>query len=144
MSEELYSPRPLAGWYWAGAIASLLFMSLGAVVWMMHFTADPASLPLDQRAAMQAEPLWMVAANGVAVAAGLIGALLLLLRRRAAQGAMLLCLLVLLVWLAGLFLVPSVTETVSTNDIAVAIGVVAITWTILWFARHSAQRGWLR
>ena len=35
-------------------------------------------------------------------------------------------------------------DLLSTNQIAAALVVVAIVWTIYWFARHSAQRGWLR
>ena len=41
-------------------------------------------------------------------------------------------------------LVPGVRDNVSTNDIAFAVAILAITWTIFWFARHSRQRGWLR
>jgi hypothetical protein len=50
----------------------------------------------------------------------------------------------MLAWLAGLLLVPGLRDVVTANDIAVAVIVAAITWTIFWFARHSNQRGWLR
>ena len=39
--------------------------------------------------------------------------------------------------------VPGVRDNVSTNDIAFALVILAITWTVFWFARHSRQRGWL-
>ena len=144
MRDNLYSRRPLARWYWAGAIASLLFMALGCVTYLMHVTADPASLPLDQRAAFDAEPAWLTAAYAIAVWVGLAGTLMLLLRRKLAQPLMLISLAAVVVWLAGLLLVPNLRETISSNDLAVAIAVAAITWTIFWFARHSAKRGWLR
>jgi amino acid transporter len=144
MRDNLYSRRPLARWYWAGAIASLLFMALGCVTYLMHVTADPASLPLDQRAAFDAEPVWLTAAYAIAVWVGLAGTLMLLLRRKLAQPLMLISLAAVVVWLAGLLLVPNLRETISSNDLAVAIAVAAITWTIFWFARHSAKRGWLR
>lgn len=144
MRDNLYSRRPLARWYWAGAIASLLFMALGCVTYLMHVTADPASLPLDQRAAFDAEPAWLTAAYAIAVWVGLAGTLMLLLRRKLAQPLMLISLAAVAVWLAGLLLVPNLRETISSNDLAVAIAVAAITWTIFWFARHSAKRGWLR
>jgi amino acid transporter len=144
MRDNLYSRRPLARWYWAGAIASLLFMALGCVTYLMHVTADPASLPLDQRAAFDAEPVWLTAAYAIAVWFGLAGTLMLLLRRKLAQPLMLVSLAAVVVWLAGLLLVPNLRETISSNDLAVAIAVAAITWTIFWFARHSAKRGWLR
>jgi hypothetical protein len=34
-------------------------------------------------------------------------------------------------------------DLLSTDQIAMAIAIVAIVWTIFWFARHSRQRGWL-
>ena len=49
-----------------------------------------------------------------------------------------------LVWLAGMMLTTQVRENMSANDLLVAIVVVALTWTVFWFARHSRQREWLR
>jgi hypothetical protein len=144
MRDNPYSRRPLARWYWAGAIAALAFMALGCVSYLMHVTADPASLPLDQRAAFEAEPIWLTAAYAIAVWAGLAGTLMLLLRRRLAQPLMLASLAAVGIWLAGLLLVPGLRETISSNDLAVAVIVAAVNWTIFWFARHSAKRGWLR
>ena len=144
MTDDRFSPRPVAGWYMPAAIASLLFMLLGCVTYVMHVTADPASLPLDQRTVYEAEPLWVTAAYAVAVWVGLLGAALLVIRRKLAQPLLLVSLAAVLGWLAGLILVPALRETISANDLAVAIVVAAITWTIFWFARHSSQRGWLR
>ena len=76
--------------------------------------------------------------------AGFLGSLMLVLRRRAADRMMLLSLAAMIVWLAGMFSTPSFRDLLSTDQIAVLLGVVAITWTIFWFARHSRQRGWLR
>ncbi|MBA3577344.1 MAG: hypothetical protein H0W39_07025 [Sphingomonas sp.] len=144
MTDERFTPRPVAGWYMIAAIASLLFMALGCAMYVMHVTADPESIPLDQRAAYAAEPLWVTAANAVAVWVGLAGALMLVLRRKLAQPLLLVSVIAVLVWLAGLILVPGLREAISANDLAVAVVVAAITWTIFWFARHSRQRGWLR
>jgi arginine exporter protein ArgO len=136
--------QPIARWYLIGAIASLLFMALGCAIDVMHVTADPAALPLDQRAAYAAEPAWVTALNAVAVWVGLIGAVLLVLKRRLAEALLLVSFLATLVWLAGLLLVPALRDALSTNDVAVAVIVTLITGTIWSFARHSRQRGWLR
>jgi hypothetical protein len=144
MTDDRFSPRPVAGWYMPAAIASLLFMLLGCVTYVIHVTADPASLPLDQRTVYEAEPLWVTAAYALAVWVGLLGTAMLVLRRKLAQPLLLVSLAAVLGWLAGLILVPALRETISANDLAVAIVVAAITWTIFWFARHSSQRGWLR
>ena len=142
--DDQYSPRPIAGWFIVAAVASLLFMGLGVLAFIMHVLADPDSLPLDQRAAYLAEPVWVKIANGVAVVAGLGGAVLLVMRRRFAEWALLVSLVAVLVWLAGLVLVSPLRDNLSANDLIVAIVVTALTWTIYWFARHSRQRGWLR
>ena len=142
--DDEYSPRPIAAWFIIAAVASLLFMGFGVVRFLMHLFADPNSMPLDQRAAYLAEPVWVKIAYGVAVFAGLGGAILLVMRRRLAEWALLVSLIAVLTWLAGLILVSPLRENMSANDLLVAIVVTALTWTIYWFARHSRQRGWLR
>ena len=142
--EDRFDPRPVAAWFMVAAVASLLFMVLGCVSYLMHVFADPATMPLDQRAAYAVEPAWVTGAYAVAVWVGLAGAILLVLRRRFAEPALLLSLVATLVWLAGLVLVRDLRENMSANDLLVAIVVTALTWTIYWFARHSRMRGWLR
>ena len=142
--DDRYAPQPLARWYMAAAVASLLFMLLGCAVYLIDVAANPADLPLDKRAALEAQPLWVVAANAIAVWAGALGALMLVLRRRVAESLLLVSLIAVLAWLAGLLLVPRLRDALGTDDIAVAIVVSLIVWTIYWFARHSRQRGWLK
>jgi hypothetical protein len=142
--DERFTPRPLARWYMPAAIVSLLFMVLGCAALAMHVTADPATLPLDQRALFEAEPRWVLAASAAGFIAGLIGGLLLGLRRKAAVPLLLVSLLGVLVWCAGMFVTPEFRDLLSTDEIAGLVVVVALTWTIFWFARHSRQRGWLR
>ncbi len=143
MNDE-FAPRPIAGWYLPAAVASLLFMGLGCVIYLAHVLGDPATMPLDQRAAFEAEPMWVTAAYAVAVWVGLAGTALLVMRKRLAEPLLLVSLVAVLVWLAGLLVVSELRESMSANDLLVAIVVTALTWTIFWFARHSRQRGWLR
>lgn len=142
--DDPYTPRPVAGWYLPAAVASLLFMGLGCVMYLMHMLADPNAMPLDQRSAYEATPAWVIGAWGVAVWVGLAGAILLVLRHRLAEPLLLVSLIGVLVWLAGLLLVSGIRENMSANDLLVAIVVAALTWTVFWFARHSRQRGWLK
>ena len=46
--------------------------------------------------------------------------------------------------LAGLLVVAPLRNSMSANDLIVALAITAVTWTIFWFARHSRQREWLR
>ena len=126
------------------AVVSLLLMSLGCFALVMHVTADPAKLPLDERALFEAEPQWVLAASAFGFVAGALGSFLLVLRNKASERAMLASLLGMLVWLGGMFVTPQFRDLLSTNQIAMLLAIVAVTWTIFWFARHSRQRGWLR
>jgi hypothetical protein len=141
--DEHYAPRPIAGWFMVGAVASLLFMGLGCVVYLTHVLADPNSMPLDQRVAYEAEPAWVTGAYAVAAWVGLAGTILLVMKRKLAEWALLVSLVAVLVWFAGLLIVTPLRNAMSANDLLVAIVVTALTWTIFWFARHSRQRGWL-
>lgn len=139
-----HSPRPVAGWYLPAAVASLLFMGLGCVMYLSHVLADPNALPLDERAAYLATPAWVTAAYAIAVWAGLAGTVLLVMKRKLAEPVLGLSLVAVLVWLAGLLVVAPLRNSMSANDLIVALVVTALTWTIFWFARHSRQRHWLR
>ena len=139
-----YAPRPVAGWYMPAAIVSLILLSLPLVGSLIHLTTDPASLPLDERAQFEAEPMWMVLAFGLAGLAGAAGGLMLVLRRRLAEPLLLVAMLAIALWFAGLFINGELRDLLTTDQIAMAVAVVAIVWTIFWFARHSRQRGWLR
>ena len=63
---DQYASRPVAGWFKFAAIASILFMLIGCVGYVMDVMSDPASLPIDQRALVDARPTWQVAAYAIA------------------------------------------------------------------------------
>ena len=142
--DERFTPRPVARWYIIGAVFALLFGLLICFGYGVHLTTDPSTLELDERALYEAEPMWVSGAFGLTGFAGAIGAILLIMRRKAAEQVLLVSLASVLVWFAGLLLVPHLRELLMTVEIAMAIVVVLIVWTIFWFARHSRQREWLR
>jgi hypothetical protein len=142
--DERYAPQALAGWYWVGAAAALLFMLLGCAIYAMHVYTDPATLPLDQRVMFEAEPAWVTTMLGLASIVGALGAIMLLLRRKAAVPLLLVSLIVAVIWFAGLMTAPRLRDLLSTAEIATLVIALALAWTIFWFARHSRQRGWLR
>jgi hypothetical protein len=142
--DERYAPQDLAGWYWVGAAASLLFMLFGCAIYAMHLYTDPARLPLDQRVMFEAEPAWVTMMLGLASIVGALGAIMLVLRRKAAVPLLLVSLIVTVIWFAGLMTAPKLRDLLSTTEIATLVIALALAWTIFWFARHSRQRGWLR
>jgi len=142
--DERFAPRPVARWYWLGAIVALLFGLLICFGYGIHLTTDPATLALDERALYEAEPGWVSGAFGLTGVTVAIGATFLIARRKAAERVLMLSLAAVGVWFAGLLLVPQLRDLLMTAEIALAVIVVLITWTIFGFARHSRQRGWLR
>jgi hypothetical protein len=142
--DEHEVPQRVARWYPLAAFASLAMMALGCLGLVMHVLTDPTTLPLDQRALFEAEPQWVLAASAIGFVAGLFGSLLLVLKRVAAERAMLISLIGMAVWFAGMFATSEFRNLLSTDDIALLVAIVAIVWTIYWFARRSRQRGWLR
>jgi hypothetical protein len=83
--EETAAPHPVASWYVVAAIASLLFMALGCVGVIMHIMTDPATLQLDQRASVEAEPKWLLRVSTVGFLARGIVTLMPVLRQKAAE-----------------------------------------------------------
>lgn len=136
--------QPFRKWYWAGAVGVLLFMLVGVGGYLATVMTPVDQMPADRQALMAAMPGWQVPVYAVAVWSGLIGSILLLLRRRLAVPV----LLVSLICAVGTFLpfaiVPAVRELGTEGDWVAAIVVTALCWTSYWFARHSAERGWLR
>src|SRR5688572_15114881 len=142
--DEGYAERPLARWFWAGAVASLLFMAFGCLSYLFHVTLDPATLPLDQRAVFDALPMWMTVAFAIAVWVGLVGAVMLLLRRKLAEPLLLVSLVAATIQFSAYFLHPPLRDATPPAALATPIAIILLVWTIYWFARHSRQRGWLR
>lgn len=132
------------GWYWAVALAALLFEGLGCFMYLSQVGADPASLPIDQQATWRATPDWIVAAYGTAVWVGLLGALALLLRRRIAQPLLGVSLVAVCVQFGGVLLVPGLRETISSDALIVPTFIVLIAFGLFRFARMAGRRGWLR
>lgn len=143
MDQDEYGPQPVASWFMLAAVASLLVTAAFAIFYLTHVLADPATMPLDQRAAYDATPAWVIGAFGVGAWVGLASGLLLVMRRRQAEIAAILSLGGMLVWLAGSLITAPLREAMSATDLVVIIVMVAVSWTIFWFARHSRMRGWI-
>ena len=136
--------RPVPGWYWAAALASLLFMLVGCAGFVMDVMTDPNTLSPAQRALFIARPTWMKGAYTIAVWSGLAGAVLLLLRRRLAQAVLLVSLVATVLTFLPYAVVPGVRVAAATSDFVAAIVVIALVALIYAFARSSRRRGWLR
>jgi hypothetical protein len=129
------------------AFVFLLWTLLGVAAFLMQSMQDLAELARTDpvQARLWAEmPLWVWMAYGMAVGAGLAGALALLLRRRSA------------VWLAGLCLIAVLVQfghTILLTDLVALRGwsaalfpllIIAMALAQLLYARWLGARGTLR
>ncbi len=136
--------RPVPAWYWIVAVLALLFEAFGCLMYWTQVSADPASLPVDQRALREAMPIWMTAAYGVAVWVGLAGAVLLLLRKTYAVPLLLLSLIAVIIQFGGVLLVPQLRDMIPPDGYAGPIAIALVAYGIWHFSRYANKRGWLR
>ena len=144
MANESTGKAAIPAWFWVAAGLALAFEAFGCFMYLAQVSADPATLPLDQRAMWDATPAWMIAAYAIAVWTGLVGAALLLLRRKLAAAVLLVSLVAVIVQFSGLFLVPQLRQTVPDTALAGPIAILVICYAILHLARLAGRRGWLR
>lgn len=140
MSERTNAPA----WYWVAAIAALLFEAAGAFLFANSLTLDPATLPLDQRAVFDATPQWMTIAWGVAITAGVLGAICLLLRRAWAVPLLLVSLLAVAVQFSGIFLVRQLRELTPEDHLIVPVVILLLAYAVWQLSKLAKRRGWLR
>lgn len=130
-------------WYWAVAIGALLFEAAGAFLFANSLTLDPATLPLDQRAIFDATPQWMTIAWGVAIGAGLIGAVGLLMRRRFAEPLLLVSVIAVAVQFSGIFLVKQLRELTPEDHLMVPVVILVLAYALWQSAKLARRKGWL-
>lgn len=134
-------------WYWLVALAGLLFEGFGCFNYLAFVSIDPqqvATLPLDQRAVVNATPWWITAAYALAVWVGLLGAVLLLVRRRHAELLLLVSLAAIVVQFGGVLLVPEMRDVTPADAYTLPIVVTLVAYGLWQFARLARKRGWLR
>jgi hypothetical protein len=132
------------GWFMLAAIGALMWEMLGAGLFLTTVLTDPATLPIDQRAALLATPMWMNAAWSFAVLVGLAGAVLLLMKNRKAEPLLLLSFLASVVQFSGMVLVPKLRNLLESNDLFIPFLVALVCYGVWHFARYARREGWLR
>ena len=149
MSDEIESTaktNAVPGWFWAAAIAALLFEMLGCFFYLVEVrmsAADFGALPLDQRAMLEARPSWFYAAFAIAVWVGLVGAIGLLLRKAWASPMLLASMIAAIVQFSSIVIVPAMRDATPSDALAVPIVIIICCYGIWQLARLAKRRGWL-
>ena len=144
MGTTIAAPRPTS--YWVVAILALLWNLAGVAMFCLQVTMDAdaiAALPAPQREVYEATPAWLNAAFGVAVVAGLLGAIGLVLKKRWAVSLFLLSLVAVLVQIAAAYAVTPAWAAYGPTGLVMPVVVTAIAAFLWWYARSAAAKGWL-
>jgi len=131
-------------WYWAVAVAALLFEGAGAFLFGNSLMLDPSTLPIDQRAIYDATPQWMTIAWAVAIGAGILGAIGLIVRRRFAEPLLLLSLIAVAIQFSGLFLVKQLREITPEDHLLIPVTILILAYAFWQAAKIARRRGWLK
>ena len=144
------TPRPAqpAGarpprWYWAVSALAFLWNLLGVVAFAGQLTMDPDTLPAAQRAFHESTPSWATAGFAAAVSGGALGSAALLLRKSWAAPLLVVSLLGITVQSVHSVVVSNGIEVFGPAGLVLPIATFGIAAALIWFARLSANRGWI-
>ncbi|MDB5694979.1 MAG: hypothetical protein JWN21_522 [Sphingomonas bacterium] len=134
-------------WFWIAGVALLLWGVSGVAAFYMSFHLTPqalAALSDYDRKLHTDRATWFILVYGVAVWAGLLGALLLLFRRRLAPPLLVASLVAVIVMFGWMFLA---TDIIAVKGVVTAMGfpivIVVIGTFAIWLGQRAAERGWI-
>lgn len=136
------------GWFWAVAVLALLWNLFGLAMYYMSVTMTPeqlAQLPAAQREVTEGYPTWLWGVYGVAVVTGTLGSLLLVLRRKLALPVFWVSLVAVVVLFAYSLFPGRMLELMgAAQALPMPILVTLVAVLLVWLARKSIARGWIR
>ena len=138
------SDRPW--WFLAVAVLALLWNVVGLLMFWQQVTLTPelvAALPPAQQQIRAAMPAVVDVFFGVAVGAGLLGALGLLMARRWAVPLLLLSLLAVVAQMGTAYAAAPVWALTGARAAVFPLLLVLVCLALWLFARRAAARGWL-
>jgi len=133
--------------FWIVAVLALVWNLIGLAMFVMQVTMPPetvAAMAPGQREVYEATPGWLDALFGVAVIAGVLGAIGLFLRRRWASPLFVVSLVALVAQLLAAYLVTPVWATSGAAGLVLPVVLLVIAVALVLHARRSAACGLLR
>ena len=139
------APAKPPTWFWIVAILFLLWNIAGCFACYSQLTVTPealAKLPEMQRQAWAEMTLAPKAAYVVAVAAGLVGAILLLARKRFARAIFVISLVGVIIQFGWFFAVWNGYAKLGPSSVGFPAFIALMCVAEIWFAGKAIDRGW--
>ena len=143
---ELLDDKPSTN-FWIIGGAALVWNLIGLVIYVGQVTMAPealAKMPESQQDFFTGTPAWATAAFAIAVNAGALASLLLLLRKAWAVPLFAISLLAVIVQDVDAFLMRDAYGILGVSGLIIPSMVLVIAIALLFYARASRERRWLR
>ncbi|WP_179345030.1 hypothetical protein [Winogradskyella ursingii] len=131
-------------WFWLVSILALLWNGAGVMAYLGRaFATDEmiAALPEEQKAEFLMEfPAWYTAAFALAVFCGALGCIALLIRKKWAYILFVISAIGAVVQHIYLF----VNVEMDMTSIIMPILVIIVCFLLIWFAKKSIDKGWIK
>jgi len=137
--------KPNTG-FWIIAVLALLWNLMGVFQFLVSTVmAEVVSdaIPEEQMALVNSLPSWYNYVFGIAVFAGLLGALLLLLRKKLAVPVFGISLLAVLVQMGYWLFATEVMDVMGLVSVVMPLIVIIVAIFLYFYSKGASQKGWL-
>ncbi|MEQ8525524.1 hypothetical protein [Gracilimonas sp.] len=146
MTEE-QNNNGITTWFWVIGWGALVWNLLGVMSYIMTVTMSPeimAELPEAQQELMNNTPAWATGAFAFAVFGGAFGSLALLMKRKLALPLFIVSFVGIVVQLYHSLFMSNSIEVYGPGGVIMPIMVFLFGIGLIWIARHSISKGWLK
>lgn len=138
--------KPARSFYLVSGVA-LLWNLIGVATYLTSVTMSPdalAQLPEAQRALHESTPAWVTGAYAIAVFGGTLGCVALLLRKAWAVPVFVVSLVAAIVQFGYSLLFTPMLDLIGASAAIFPIFVIAVAGFLVWYARSTRAKGWIR
>ncbi len=149
MNEENMNEKntPIPTWFWVAAILALFWNLMGVNAYIGQVTLTPealAAMTQPQQELYNTTPAWVNGAFALSVFGGAIGSLLMLMKNAFASIAFKISLIGIAAQMGHAFFISNAFEVFGPGIFIMPVMIIVTGILLLWFAKSSADKGWIR